>query len=137
MAERCSETTRCLCNAIRLTVYWRQVFHSDICSPLCSFRSNVVFAKCPLNLVCVGHLSFWMNFVQPYVHSTKFFSINCPFGHTSFGHLSVRPFVFRQSVLSPSALVLSRCSPFWNALATLSKARLYIFYLPHKTYTSF
>ena len=72
--------------AIRLTACCPYFFRSHISSAKYSFRSNVLSAKCPLDLGFVSHLSF---------------------GHLSFGHMSVRSFVSRQYVLlatCPSAI---------------------------------
>ena len=90
----------CVLNVIfvRLPVYWSYFFRSDVCLATSSFRSNVVSAKCPLDLVCVGHLSFChlsfrLNVFRPNVLRLNVFSVIClsaicPLGHLSFGHLS-------------------------------------------------
>ena len=101
-----------ICKINTINCLFSMFFHSDVCSPECCFSANFVSAKCPFDLVCVGHQSFCLlsfglysfrlNVFQPYVHSTKSLQAICPFSHMSFDHKSVRSFVSRPSVLSPS-----------------------------------
>ena len=57
---------------IQVTVFWPYVFRYEAGSAKFSFRSNVVSAKCPLDIVFVGYLlfgllSFRLNVFRSYV----------------------------------------------------------------------